>query len=293
MRRQAILTSLVLIAGVALFYSTRKRDDAHAGVGALWGWLAEAQRETSRVPMTVTRLSDAEEIGIGDRLAADHGLRNLHQHYTYSANDLAMEQNVRRVGNELARRSRRKLTYTFYYLPDSSVFNAYALPGGHIVMGKGLAGHVETEDMLAAVIGHEIEHVDRYHCGERYQIAARVGQLAALPVTLFQAGYSKEQELEADREGTLLAVRAGYSAQAAVRMFEMLERLGEEPHRRAGDPVSEMSSAALQSVSEYFRSHPPAGERKHQIERLINEHHLPGTRERPLADQAASPNVRN
>jgi hypothetical protein len=68
-------------------------------------------------------------------------------------------------------------------------------------------------------------------------------------------------------------------------MFEGLEPA--QP-RRAGDPVSEVSSAALQSVSEYFRSHPPAAERKRQIERLIKEQHWPVIAERPLSGRVAS-----
>src|SRR5438876_9267862 len=256
--RHTSLTLVVLAAAAALLYSATKHDQSLSGIGALWEWLAEGQREISRLPMAMTRLPDDEELAVGGRLAATEQLGSLHRQYTYSAADLVVEEKVRRVGSAMARRARRPLAFTFYYLPNSSFFNAYALPGGHIVIGKGLARQFDREDMLAAVIGHEIEHVDRYHCAERYQIAARVGKLAALPVTLFQAGYTKEQELEADREGTLLAVRSGYSAAAAARLFEIFERLDHDRGRRASDPVSEISSAALQSVSEYFRTHPPA-----------------------------------
>lgn len=282
MKRWFILTTIVVVSGAALIYSARRPDDTRAGVGTLFGWFAEAQRETSRIPMKITRLSDAEEISIGNQVAAREGLPNLHQQYQYSANDLAMEQDVSRIGNRLSARSRRTLPYTFYYVPDPNFFNAFALPGGHVVIGKGLALHMDSEDQLAAVIGHEIEHVDRYHCAERYQVQARVGGIAALPIALFQAGYGKEQELEADREGALLAVRAGYSPQGAVRMFEIFERLEQEHRRRPDNPVSESSAAALQSFSEYFRSHPPGKERKDQIIRLINEQNWPPRSERPL-----------
>ena len=70
---------------------------------------------------------------------------------------------------------------------------------------------MDSEDELAAILGHEIEHIDHYHCAERVQLEVRLRHLPLrglfeLPVRLFEAGYSKDQELEADREGTRLAV---------------------------------------------------------------------------------------
>src|SRR5438309_10241930 len=103
--------------------------------------------------------------------------------------------------------------------------NAFALPGGHVFVGGGLLRFMDTEDQLAAVLGHEVEHIDHYHCAERVQVEARLrgiplSGLIDLPIKFFQQGYTKEQELEADREGTTLAVMAGYSAEGAIRMFE-------------------------------------------------------------------------
>jgi predicted Zn-dependent protease len=66
---------------------------------------------------------------------------------------------------------------------------------------------MDSEDELASVLGHEIEHIDHYHCAERVQLEARARKLrlgalavlAAIPIEVFQVGYSKAQELEADR----------------------------------------------------------------------------------------------
>jgi predicted Zn-dependent protease len=167
------------------------------------------------------------------------------------------------------------------------------LPGGHVVIGKGLALAMDTEDQLAAVLGHEIEHVDRYHAAERVQFEARarhvpLGRLLVLPISLFQAGYTKNQELEADREGTALAVRAGYSPQGAVRLLEHFVKLEAEQRQRraAANPVSESADAGLQSLSEYFRSHPEGSVRQRAIEALIREQHWPIVPERPLSPRA-------
>lgn len=153
-----------------------------------------------------------------------------------------------------------------------------------------------SDDQLAAVLAHEIEHVDRYHCAERVQVEARLrklplSRLIELPVALFQAGHTKEQEFEADREGTALIIRAGHSALGAVRMFETLDAVSrKEPGRRAragSNPVHEASRMPGSALSEYFRSHPYAEERKRQIEFLMDHEGWPRTAERP---PAVSPN---
>jgi predicted Zn-dependent protease len=224
--------------------------------------------------MSVTRLSDAEEIEIGNAIAQQY-VGNLHTQHSFSQTDLAFEQHVVKVGRALAARASRRLPYQFHYVPDASFFNAFALPGGHIVLGKGLALKMQTEDQLAAVLGHEIEHVDQYHCAERVQVEARLrklpfGALLNLPITLFQAGYSKEQELEADRQGTLLMIKSGYSPQGAIHLFEMLEQMDHENPRRSDTPPGEMTRVAWETVAGYFRSHPFPVERKQQIKALID-----------------------
>jgi predicted Zn-dependent protease len=223
--------------------------------------------------MSFTRLSDPEEIEIGNAIAQRY-VGGLHVQYSFSATDTAFEQHVAQVGSALAARARRRLPYQFHYVPDASFFNAFALPGGHIVLGKGLALKMQTEDQLAAVLGHEIEHVDQYHCAERVQVEARLrklplGALLNLPISLFQAGYSKEQELEADRQGTLLMIKSGYSPQGAIHLFEMLEQMDHANNRRSNTPPEEMTRVAWETLAGYFRSHPFPAERKQQIRALL------------------------
>jgi predicted Zn-dependent protease len=105
--------------------------------------------------------------------------------------------------------------------------------------------------------------------------------VAELPVQLFEAGYSKQQELDADRYGTTLAVGAGYSPQGAIQMFRKFQQLedaveGRRSPQESGAvdlPVDIANVVVVQSVQEYFRSHPPPEERIYQIERLIGSEH--------------------
>lgn len=200
---------------------------------------------------------------------------------------------VARVGGVVAAGAHRKLPYHFSYIPDVRFVNAFALPGGHIFIGGGLIALMHTEDELAAVLGHEIEHVDHYHCAERVQLQARlrklpvVSELLAIPIGLFQAGYTKEEELEADREGTRLAAGAGYAPTGAITLFETMARLEREalasrPRNKAATPQEEAASVGLETIEGYFQSYPPSDERVLQIQRIIAADRLANIRERSL-----------
>jgi predicted Zn-dependent protease len=284
MKRWITIAVLLLLGGSALYYSQRHKTDTHVGPESVLRVAAETQREISRVPMRVTRLSDEEERRIGDEIAQRYGYLD---HAWNQETDAPVEQYVRAVGRQVAARAHRKLNYTFHYIPDPNFINAFALPGGHIYIGKGLIKLMDSEDELASVLGHEIEHVDQYHCNEKAQIEAAqrhlpLGELVTLPIELFQAGYSKDQELEADRNGTHLAVMAGYSAQGAVRMFQQFEKLERQYITKAETPQEELSQVAIDSISGYFRSHPLAEEREAQIKQMIISEKWPNKQERPL-----------
>lgn len=280
MTRWLFLATLVLAAGAALFYSERHKIQNRVGPEAVLTAAAETQKEVSHPVTKVVRLSDAEEIEIGDSLA---------QRYlaALGAADGEMEQYVSAVGNHVAAHAHRRLNYKFHYIPDSGFINAFALPGGQIFIGKGLVALMTSEDELAGVLGHEVEHVDHYDCNERVAIEARLrsiplGDLIQLPIALFEAGYSKEQEMEADRDGTALAVITGYSPLGALHMFQTFERLEREYIQKAESPQEELSQVAIQTITGYFRSHPLPQEREHQIESLIASENWPQKKEKPL-----------
>jgi predicted Zn-dependent protease len=245
--------------------------------------LAETQREMSRLPAGIVRFSDPEEIRAGDAMAQ----RYLAQRGKLSAADAEIENYVAEVGRAVAVHARRKLDYRFHYIPSANLVNAFALPGGHVFLGKGMLRLMDSEDELASVLGHEVEHVDNYHCNDRVALEARLkhlplGGLVTLPVELFQAGYSKEQELEADREGASLAVMAGYSPQGAIRMFQTFARLHNAYVNKAQSPDQEFSQVALQGIAGYFRSHPLPEEREAQIRRIMTSRNWPQPPEKKL-----------
>ena len=94
-----------------------------------------------------------------------------------------------------------------------------------------------------------------------------------IPLQVWEAGYTKDEELEADREGMHLTVVAGYSPYAAVSLFEKCARLHDEYVIHAHSPEQELSELAMQSLEGYFRSHPMPSERMAQASALIAQNH--------------------
>jgi len=123
--------------------------------------------------------------------------------------------------------------------------NAFAYPNGVIYLHTGILAKMENEAQLAALIGHEMTHVTHRHTIENFRgvknttaIFSTV-QLATFPLGAYGglasilgsvgamaaiSGYSQEAEREADREGLLLLINAGYDPHEAPRLFEHLQR---------------------------------------------------------------------
>ena len=275
----ALLLALVLTAaGAALYFAQRRKAEDNVGPNALVDLAADWQHDLSRAPMHLTRLSDAEEIRIG---------RNLVEAYEIGAEKdartLAIQDYVNKVGARVASHAHRKISFAFSLDANSNLINAFALPGGNVVVGLGLLRQMHSEDELAFVLGHEIEHIDHYHAVERVQIEAQLhkldldalAELAGIPVALWQAGYTKDQEFEADREGLLLAAEAGYSPQGAVDLMNTFARLDREYIAHSQTPVDALGRLAIESLSGYFRSHPLTSERLAQAEKVIAQAGLP------------------
>ena len=280
MKRAVVFIIFFAVLGVSLaglYWSQRRAKSPPVSANAILKIAADTQRDITRVPMHFTRLSDEQEIVIGRELAERYAL----QQRKLTPEEEALERYVRRVGGTVASHAHRHLAYFFYVLPDHNMINAFSLPGGPVYIGEGMLDQMETEDELANILAHEVEHIDHYHCVERMQIEAQLknanlelmGQLLRTPLEFWQAGYHKDEEFEADREGVRLAVESRYSPYGAVTLFTRLAKLCNEYVIHAQSPEEELSELAIQSLTGYFRSHPLPSERLDQINRLIAEEH--------------------
>lgn len=273
------LAVIVAAGASAIAFVQREHISTRPSPQTLLTAVADAQHELVRTPMTLDRMTDADEIAVGNALAKEADA-SLGANNARSSANAATEAYLQRVGNRVAAHARRKLPWTFHYVPSPEFVNAFALPGGHVFVGHGLLKLMASEDALAAVLGHEVEHIDLRHCAERAQAEARlrqlgtIGDLVGLPAQLFMTGYSKEEELEADRDGTTLAVQSGYSYTGILLLFEKFRTLEHDEDReniRSSDPLSEATQLSLSTLSGYFASHPPSALRADRIRELAGE----------------------
>ena len=149
--------------------------------------------------------------------------------------DPALTDYVNRICAALVVNSPKPIVYNGYHVAilDSDTINAFASSGGHIFVTRGLVVAARSEDALAAVLAHEIAHVQLQH-GVRAIKANRDTEDwfkqfnlsgAQVIADALNAGFSQSQEFDADISAISLLVATGYSPQGLVEMLQELEKI--------------------------------------------------------------------
>ncbi len=281
MKKYGMLLVLLLMLGSAGLVMLGHRED-RADLSAVMELVGDAQQDALKAGHELLKMSDEEENRLGREVVG-----RIHFGLT---DDPRLASYVTAVARPLLAHVRRpRIEYTFRVL-DSEEVNAFALPGGQIFVFRGLLECVESEAELAAVLGHEISHVDLRHCVELFLVQARLEQffgrsaprnifdlIARLPANttvfahqLIKAGYRKFQEFDADAEGMNLIAKAGYQPTGSVTAMQRLQDRHAEheskpkpPH----NPAEEMARATITAAGDYFRSHPALDERIDRLKR--------------------------
>lgn len=146
--------------------------------------------------------------------------------------DPAIGEYVAEVGRRMVQFApRRPFHYTFDVV-DQAMPNAFALPGGHVYVSRGLLALANNENELAGVIGHEITHSAERHAAAQQEMARRGNPLKMSIVRMANlAAYGREQENDADRGGQRIAAFAGYDP---TGLPDFLQRLGDLERLRGG-----------------------------------------------------------
>lgn len=194
-------------------------------------------------------------------------------------NDGAVSSYINQLGNSIAQRAdQRGIRYQFYVV-NSDVVNAFALPGGYVYLNRGLIERASNMSEVAGVLAHEIGHVVERHGIERMAHANNVGLGANLAYILlgrqpgsieqaavgaglqgaFIAPHSRNAEREADAVAIRYLVAAGINPYGIVTMFEKLQA------ERRSSP---------NAVAQWFSTHPLEEERIQNTRNAIAQ--LPG-----------------
>jgi predicted Zn-dependent protease len=251
-----------------------------AGVLAGTGKISESDRkaivETSKaVRSSFADITEEEEYYIGRGVAA-----LILSHYPVYDNR-ALTDYVNTVGKTVVYSSTRPEIYAGYHflILDTEEVNALSAPGGFIFISKGLLRRCRNEEMLAAVLAHEVGHVCAKHglqsikksrlidafsligqeAAKRYgpQELAQLttlfeGTLGDIVDTLILRGYDRKFEYEADELSVRFTAATGYAPQGLVDFLQTM----------VGD-----SSAV--SGKGWFKTHPTAEQRIERVKTQV------------------------
>ncbi|MDC1435889.1 M48 family metalloprotease [Gammaproteobacteria bacterium] len=193
-------------------------------------------------------MSESREIELG----AEMHQQILQENPVYQ--DQQLQEYVNEIGQKLAAESHRPdIEYSFTVI-DSPDINAFALPGGFIYINRGLMLYLNSEDQLAAVLGHEIGHVTARH-SVRQQAASQsnsvlagvlvvatgvssLGETSSLLGGALLSGYGRDMELESDGLGAEYLANAGYDPLAMVDVIGVLKNHEDFTKRTSSGGVS-------------------------------------------------------
>lgn len=232
---------------------------ALASAAALVGCAANPVTGQSQLML----MSEGEEIQVDastspHQFSADYGI----------SPDAALGSYIAGVGAGLARITHRSQMPYHFKVVNATYINAYAFPGGSIAITRGILAELQDEAELAALIGHELGHVNARHTASRMSkskllgtilggasvlagvanssLGDLTGMVGGLGASLLLARYSRDDERQADELGMGYMVQAGYSPQGMVGLMDMLRSLS------AGEPSR---------LAAMFSSHPMSDER--------------------------------
>lgn len=208
--------------------------------------------------------SKEEEISVGRKITGNLlGAAPL-------VKDEVLQTYVNQVGRWVANQSDRPDLPWHFGVIESNDLNAFAAPGGYVLITKGLYQRLQNEAQLAGVLAHEIGHVVKKHHMKVLQksqllnigarlLSNKVGENATIDkvigngAEILSRGLDKDAEFEADRVGVSLATRAGYEAFGLVEVLQMI-----------GETNPSDSSVAL-----LYKTHPSPEERLVKLDEAI------------------------
>jgi len=266
-------------------------------------WLAGCQVDPVTGRKTFNTLGPGQALALGEQAAPQYV-----EAFGGQVDDPALREYVSQLGQKIAGVSHTPDLPWQFYLLDSSMVNAFAVPGGHVFVTRGLMSLFDSEAELAAVLAHEVTHVVRGHSGQQlaraqalqlglaiggaasgaegqelqriYNIGGQVGTLA------FLLPFSREHEDQADATGVLYLVRAGYEPAAMVRVLEILEaqsrKTGRAPLIFSTHPYPEQRAQTIRQLIQSRYSGPDVphelGQDRYQREALDRLAKLPQAR---------------
>lgn len=148
------------------------------------------------------------------------------------------------------------------YVSEQEIFNAFAAPGGHIVIYQPIIGQADGPAEVAGVLAHEMGHVVENHPTQGLVEAVGYGIFSTFTIgsentkqvarSLLTNHYSRNDELDADRRGVELLNQVGVDSRGLFSFFERIKNAGEE----------------VPGAVEFMSTHPSGEARRENLEGL-------------------------
>lgn len=189
-------------------------------------------------------------------------------------NDDAAQRRVNRIGRWTASQtSRADLPWTFGVV-DSPEINAFAAPGGYVLVTRGMYELLSSDDEVAAVLGHEISHAvqrDHYNVIRKQETTSALHQAASSNVpsgsgvagnmarqyvsrhgaTVMLTGLDRDVEYRSDEAAEVYLARAGFDPLALYAVLQKMTALGD----------------ASGNLAQLYRTHPTLDDRLDRLDR--------------------------
>ncbi len=276
MNRPALKQTAMVLACAACLISTSQAFDLK---GALKDAVKEQigvtdKKETASAPGTADNASAQDKLAninwtnpsLEDEIAVGRNVTGTILGAAALVNDAGLQAYVNKVGRWVASQSERADMAWRFGVIDSSDINAFAAPGGYVLITKGLYQRLTSEAQLAGVLGHEIAHVVQKHHLKVMQKQALLDagtsflkekisknkltqRAVSTGAEISARNLDKSAEYEADSMGTVLAARAGYEVYGLAEVLQALALVNNND-----------SSMAL-----LFQTHPHPDERLAQL----------------------------
>lgn len=255
--RAIFLAGLLMLGGVlvAVLYMERVQPPVERTFTSAFQVLGETVRVVDRLASRAMPVDDFDEAALGEAYKTAYGNRE----------ETPTDVYVNAVLAQISTRTKKDFSYWAFVVPWE-VPNAMALPGGVIFVTEGLLRTLDNEAQLAAVLAHEVGHIELSHCVDavKYEIVAKklgvmpLGRVADLAVRLMiRHSFSKTQEHEADLYAWRWLGHSRYDPRAAGGSFGALKRWQEDIGA---------SGYKTGIFRDYFSSHPPLEVRAYEFD---------------------------
>lgn len=279
MKKIASIVGIVVLAllTVSACKTMEKATTVATSVGVGAGVISSSQgqsiqRSATAIARSVESFTPEQEYYIGRSV----GAIVLSKYRAYA--DTQINQYINTLGQTLAKASDLPEVFGGYHflVLDTDDINAFATPGGHIFISRGLIRCCRTEDALAAVLAHEIGHVQLRHGMQAIEKARMTealtvlaqeglktygsreiaqltqtfsGAISDITSTMINNGYSRSYEYKADQAAIVILQRVGYNPSALIDMLTV------------------MKSKLKPGRVDFAKTHPAPGDRIAEIEK--------------------------